>query len=389
MLKEKNLNKEKDLSAEIKNVVTEISKGVLAEVKPQIEEMIKKPKKKIGEKISKFFGEESIQKILNQKDTMKPEEKAFYYIQAVLQGNDELAKALNEEARKKALQEGVANYGAELVPNEFRAMIIRDIEEMYVMRSLVTVVPMRRKTLEIPKLGNRPKVYWTPEAKTKTTTTASFSTKYLYAYKAAAIQNVSDELIADAYDFDILRLLAQLFAEEIGDEEERVLTAGTGTNEPTGLTNCTISSVACSGNLSFENLINLEYALPAQYRRRIGRCSFLMNPNNVKELRKLRTDSGAGAGTGNFFWQEPIAAGQPVTFHGYQVVENSYVPESEIYFGDFKEAYWLGDRQQMSLETSRQADDAWKMDLTSIRVVFRIGGNCVLENAMRKLTNIP
>ena len=100
-------------------------------------------------------------------------------------------------------------------------------------------------------------------------------------------------------------------------------------------------------------------------------------------MRKLKDSQN------RYLWQEAVAPGQPATFYGYPVIENNWLPESEIYFGDYKMGYWLGDRKRMSVTVSNIAGNAWEHDQIGIRVVERIAGNCVLENAMRKLTSIP
>jgi len=71
--------------------------------------------------------------------------------------------------------------------DEFRAELIKDLEEPTRMRGLVRVVPMKRDILKVPKLGSKPKVTWTSENATKSTTTADFSEKTLTAHKVAAI----------------------------------------------------------------------------------------------------------------------------------------------------------------------------------------------------------
>ena len=43
----------------------------------------------------------------------------------------------------------------------------------------------------------------------------------------------------------------------------------------------------------------------------------------------------------------------------------------------------------MTVKISDTAGTAWEYDQIGIRIVERIGGNCVLENAMRKLISIP
>lgn len=43
----------------------------------------------------------------------------------------------------------------------------------------------------------------------------------------------------------------------------------------------------------------------------------------------------------------------------------------------------------MTVKVSDIAGDSWEKDMIGVRVVERIAGNCVLENACRKLTGIP
>jgi HK97 family phage major capsid protein len=141
-----------------------------------------------------------------------------------------------------------------------------------------------------------------------------------------------------------------------------------------------VATRACAGNLSFTNIINLIYDLPVKFRRN---ARFLVHPNNVRELR-LITDT-----TGRYMWQEPVSAGQPATIHGYPVVETYWAPESQIAFGDYREAYWLGDRQNVTVKITNDTETTFTQDKTGIRVVQRIGGTVVFPNAVRKLITIP
>lgn len=131
---------------------------------------------------------------------------------------------------------------------------------------------------------------------------------------------------------------------------------------------------------TFDDIINLIYALPSQYRRK---AKFLVNNANIRELRKLKDSQN------RYIWQDSPAPGQPSTIYGYPVIENNWVGEDGIYFGDYKLAYWLGDRKKMTVTVSNIAGTAWTQDQTGIRVVERLAGNCVLEDAMRELVTIP
>jgi len=358
--------------------------GEEEELKKQAEEFAGVLKEKLGldtlaEKLDKVLEKKAakdkrLAKILvgnRSLDELDKNEKVLVWFGAVLR---------NDEKILKTLQEGAAAEGGYLFPDEFRAEIIRDIAEAPRLRGLVRTVPMKRDIMKIPKVTSKPVVSWISEQGTKSTTSIGFGEATLTAYKLAAIIYATDELIEDSDLIDVVSLIKTLFAEAIGDKEDQAIAAGSGSGEPTGLTNCSLSSVACSGNLDFDDIINLIYALPSKYRRN---ASFLVHNTNIKELRKIKDSQN------RYVWQEPVAPKQPATIYGYPVHEVNHLPESEIYFGDWKQVYWLGDRKKMTIETTRTTETAWTKDLTSIRVVERIAGNCVLTEAGRVLNNIP
>lgn len=291
------------------------------------------------------------------------------------------AAIFNDQVALKALSEGTAADGGYLFPDEFRAEIIRDLEEQPRMRNEVTVIPMRRDVMNIPGLAEKPKVTWTQENATKSTTTVHFSQLTLTARKMAAILYSSDELIADSTEIDVVDLIVSLFAEALGEEEDRVITVGNGTTEPEGYAVASgIGTRAVDGNLSFDDIIDLEYDLPQKYHKN---AKFYVHRSNIRELRKLKDNDG------RFIWQDPLAPTQPATIHGFPVFEDNNLSEAEMYFGDLKQAYWLGDRQKMTIKISQDTETAFTKDQTAIRVVARIAGTVVRVQALKKLNSIP
>lgn len=267
--------------------------------------------------------------------------------------------------------------------DEFRAEIIRDLEEGGFMRNQVRVIPMKRDVLNAPSLVSRPKVTWTQENATKSTTTAHFGQETLTARKMAAILYASDELIADSDSFDVVDMIVNLFSEAIGQEEDRVIAQGNGTTEPTGLTTAraagTIASITATAGLSFNEIINLVFELPGKYHRN---AKFYVHRSIIRDLRKLKD------GDNRFLWADPVSAGMPATLYGFEVIEFNELPDSLLFFGDLKQAYWLGDRQQMTVKISNDTETAFTKDQTAIRVVSRIAGTVVLGEAVKALINI-
>jgi len=192
----------------------------------------------------------------------------------------------------------------------------------------------------------------------------------------------SDELIEDSTEFDIVNLIVSLFAEAIAQQEEYAFTLGNGTTAPTGIETARAASTlttvkACGGLGSFDDIIDLEYALPAKYSQN---AVFMCNRETVKLLRLLKD------GNSRYIWGEPVAVGQPSTLHGYALYQNQWLPKGTIYFGDFKRGYWIGDRGQMVVKITNESESAFTKDQTAIRVVERVGGAVVQGSALKVIT---
>lgn len=321
-----------------------------------------------------------LKQILNGKDyikdadTLTKEEKIVGFFHALVTGNEHAVKALSE---------GTAADGGNLLPQDFMAELNRNLQDIVVMRQVARVVPMRRNTMVIPRVTSSVKTYWTAENASKTTTTAAFTQDTLTAFKLAAILYASDELIEDSADmgsFDLVQLIITLFAESIAQEEEVAFGQGNGTTQPLGIETArnasTFASIASVGQ-NFDDIIRLEYSLKAQYR---AGASFIAHDNTIREMRLLKDSNG------RYLWQDAVAPGQPATFHGYPVRTMNTVPQGTIYFGDWKRGYWIGDRKQMSVKVTQDSETAFTKDQTAIRVVERVGAQVVLPAALKALT---
>lgn len=351
-----------------------IAKLGLGDIHAKLDALAKKGTETGQKKISALMDLEALMK----KDVgqMTSKEKIVGFFQAMLQNNEPVLKALSE---------GSSTDGGYLFPDDFRYEIIRDIaDSSYYMRSQVTVIPMQRDVMNIPTLASRPQVTWTNENAVKSTTTAHFGQVTLTVKKMAAILYASDELIDDSSNIDIVNFIIGLFSEAIGQEEDRVIWRGNSSTEPTGVVtakgNGVIATLSGATGLSIDLLISLMGLLPQKYH---ANAKFWVNRNNITELRKMKDANG------RYYWIDPITAGSLPLFNGYPVVEINYLPESEIYFGDMAKAYWLGDRQKMTVKISQDTETAFTKDQTAIRVVSRIAGNVVLGFAMKGLVALP
>lgn len=340
----------------------------LDELHSKMDSILASQKEYESKSVMKVFVSEDIQKDVKE---LTKKELVDAFSRALVTGNEVVLKALSE---------GVNADGGFTVPQDFYSTLLEEMMEATTMRSRVTVVPMKTNVLTLTMIDHGPDVYWTNEGITKTTTTADFTQPTITAYKLAAIIYMTDELVDDSA-FSLSEVIVKRFALKIAEKEDQAIVNGSGTGQPTGLFVAnTVATRTCSGNLDFDDIIDLIYDLPIKFR---ANASFVVNPNNVRELRKLKD------GNSRYIWQDAVAPGQPATIYGYPVIENYWAPEAQILFGDLREAYWLGDRQRMTVKISNDTETTFTQDKTAIRVVERIGGTVVFPNALRKLVTIP
>lgn len=337
---------------------------------------------KVSGKMEKFietqFGQSSkLKSILNGKDLygtdeLTKEEKILGFFHALVTNNQPVLKALAE---------GTDADGGYLFPNEFMTEILRDLPEINAMRNVVRVIPMKRDKMDITSLVDGVDVFWTAENAVKSTTTARFTQQTLTAFKLAAILYSSDELIEDSDSTDVVDLIVGLFSEAIGEEEERVIFVGNGTTQPQGIETAraagTISSFVASGT-PLASINRLFRSLPRKYR---VNGTFLMNDETAGNI------DGVLDTTGRPLWATSISEGAPDRLKGKPVVISDWVPNRTIFFGDWKRAYFLGDRKRMTVKVSNDTETAFTKDQTAIRVVARIGGKVVFGGAARAVTN--
>lgn len=367
----KEIESTEDIQEEVQKTADDIAKMVMEKlgIEKIVSRLDEQEQKAKDAGAVKVFVAKDVQKDVAELST---KEKFHAFVRAMFS---------NDQTTMKALSEGVSADGGYTVPQDFYPQLLEEMMLSSIMRPLVNVVQMTRNVLTLSIIDHGPEVYWTSEGASKTTTTADFSQPTITAYKLAAIIYLTDELIDDSA-FDLTQVLVARFAKKLVEYEDRALTAGSGTGQPTGVfTANTVATRACSGNLDFDDIIDLFYDLPLQFRN--TKCVWMVHPTNVKELRKIKDT------TNRYIWQDAIAPGQPATIMGYRVIENPYAPESQILFGDLSEAYWMGERQLMTVKITNDSETTFTQDKTAIRVVRRFGGTVVMPNAVRKLITIP
>ncbi len=304
------------------------------------------------------------------------EQKVMKFFQAVVFGDNATAKALSE---------GTGTEGGYLVPTEFRAAVVEKMYKEGVIRPRATVIPLTRDKMEVPAESGGVTVYWTGENSAFTESNPTFAQVVLNTNKLTGLSKMSRELFADTA-VNLMDYIARLFARAFNTEEDKKFMTGSGTGEPKGLRQYTVTSVAQAGaNLAADDIKELFYTLPVQYR---SRASWLIHNTRIKLVDKLKDSQN------RYLWADGLA-GAPNTLLGRPVLEQNDIPtnlgagsdESEIWFGDLS-YYLIGDREEMGVETTTQGAGAFENHQVAFKVWERIDGQLGITDAFVKLTAV-
>jgi HK97 family phage major capsid protein len=208
-----------------------------------------------------------------------------------------------------------------------------------------------------------------------------------------AIAIFSDDLINDSA-FDIVSAILTDIAEDMAIAEGLSYWTGNGSGELNGIltspdednsfTGIERVTSATATAISLEDVYGLTGALFQRYQ---PNAQFKANRAVITELRKLRSDSGAGAGTGDFLWQPSNQAGIPDLLAGYPISQAQELSATittgveALVFGDFRQGTKIIDRMGMTV----LRDNLTQYPNIAYKVKKRVGGGVVKGQALKIL----
>lgn len=296
-------------------------------------------------------------------------------------------KALMEGDRQKLqlLTEGTSAMGGYLVPEEFANMIVEDRRDAVVMRQIADVMTTQSDTLHLPKLDSRPQANWRAETAVKATSTVQFGENVFTPYSLAAIVGLSNELAADASlgvgGGGIVNYVAGLITRALAEKEDQAFFAGSGSGQPTGVSQYSLATLATTGAASdAADVIQKTYRrMPQGYR---NSSVWVANSATWEQIDTLKD------GNNNYLLRGIADSPTPV-LKGRPVFEQNDIAEGTLYFGDFS-FYKIVDREGIRVDISNEAtvagQSAFEQNLTYVRVEERTDGELTLTQAIRSAT---
>ena len=271
-------------------------------------------------------------------------------------------QALNA-AELRALQADSDVQGGYLVaPTQMVDTLIKAVDDLVFIRQWATKYQVSNAdSLGIPTLTADPAdADWTTELATGSEdSTMAFGKRELHPHPLAKRIKISRKLLRKVPNIETL--VTQRLGYKFGIAAEKAYLTGSGSGQPLGVFTASVDGISTSRDISSQNtttaltvegLINAKYGLKQQYW---ANAKWLFHRDGIRALSKLRNDSGAGAGTGDFLWKESFRVGEPDTLLGMPVYLSEYVPNTfttGLYvgiLGDFSN-YWIADSTALEIQ---------------------------------------
>ena len=296
------------------------------------------------------------------------------------------------EARLKDMSSVISGDGGFLVPEEFRAELLKLALEQAIIRPRARIVPMTRQTLRYPAIretSHASTVYgnvnasWIAEAASVSTVTQpTFAQIRLDAKKLTGYTVASNELLEDSA-IALEALIMSIFPEVLAYMEDDAFMVGTGAGQPLGILNAdALVSVAketgqAATTIVWENIIKMFSRMLPQS---LGRGIWIAHQDTFPQLMTMSLSVGTGGA--------PVmltngAGGPPATMLGRPVILTekcrSLGTAGDIFFVDLG-YYLIGDRQALTIAASPHVN--FTTDEMTWRFIQRVDGRPWITSAL-------
>lgn len=295
---------------------------------------------------------------------------------------DDVAEKYDME-RKALVSDAV---GQILIPEDLETEIYRELPKINVIRAVatqrtITGNRIRRRSMTEVKMGwGKLEMGAEPEE-----TDVVPASAWQYVEDLEGLARIGKDELKDT-DVNLEALIIDSFGRAKAEVEETAYIVGTGHDheQPEGILNgSTVTRVTGTANaITVDNVLDLIYAVPAQYRRQ---GKLYVASSTELAMRKLKS-----AVEHLYLWQPSVQAGKPSTFAGYPVVPQEDIPTIDssdqcdiAIFGDVKAGYRIVDRQGMTIQ---RLFELWAIaGLVGLLVSSRVTGGVIRADALRVL----
>ena len=243
-------------------------------------------------------------------------------------------------------------------PEEFVAELIKDIDNVFIIRKLSRKFSTLAKSLGAPRRTARLAAFqWGTEYTQPTVdTNLKFGKRVFEPHDMVGAVDVSNDFLKSAL-LDPEQLVREEIAYQSGELEEKAFFSGTGVDQPLGLFTPSVDGISTGRDtkttsntaITSDSLRTCKYSLKEFYRQDPG-TRWIFNRTIIGDISKLKA-----TGTGQYLWKEGIAEGEPDRLLGIAVAETEYAPNTYgagLYIGGLfaLRYYWIVDSLDMGIQ---------------------------------------
>jgi len=310
-----------------------------------------------------------------QKAQKELESKAFYNFMRVGKGE------MSVEERKALVAD---EEGQIIIPEELDKEIERELPKVAIFRQLVNIRKTNSDRIRKRSMNELTVGWGKLETSAKKASDFESSLKpadrFIYVENLNGLTKIGLDELEDT-DIQLQAYLGSSFALAAAIEEDKAVLVGKGHNEeePEGIltnTNVPRHTTAAINSVVADDLIDLFYKVPAQYRKN---GTWVLPSYLEQTVRKLKNANG------DYIWQAAITQGTPNQLLGRPVfTQDDFAAQAEGaeigVFGDFKQGYTLVDKPGNS--TIQRLNELYiEDDLIGFKYKKRVGGGVDKPNA--------
>jgi HK97 family phage major capsid protein len=284
----------------------------------------------------------------------------------------------------------VPSDGGYLVPEEFRAELLRTSLESGIVRPKARTIPMATPRIKFPVVEDTNHAssvfggivgYWSEEGGQLVASSAKFGSVTLDAQKLTGYTEIPNELIEDSV-ISVTAFVDEVFPTALAWFEDLAFMRGTGVGEPLGFLtagNTAAVTVAKEGSQTADTIVrqNLAKMYSRMLPTSLASAVWIANIDTFPALAEL------AAADSSPVWLSNLVDGPPMSILGRPVIFTEKADTlgdlGDITFVDLS-YYLIGDRQQLS--AMRSEHFKFNTDTTAFRFIERVDGRPWLKNAI-------
>jgi HK97 family phage major capsid protein len=255
-----------------------------------------------------------------------------------------------------------ATAGYLTAPVDFRAEVIRGLDNLLFMRQISNIVgPIGQgQSLGFPyRKTEAADATWVAEVTDAAEeTTLDFGRRELKPNKMAKLIKISRALMSHSSIAE--NAIQREILYKMGTGAENAYMNGDGSAKPLGIFTANAAGISTGRDMStdntttavtFDNLMNNKYNIKQQYH---PNASWVAHRSFFKMVAKIKD------GEGQYVWSGSVIAGQPDTLLGSPCRMSEYAPSTfttGLYvavYGDFKQGYWICDADAINIQILKE-----------------------------------